>query len=423
MHCLEREYLRLFFKLQKLQWENYAYNAGHDLNSTNQAIFGLLNKGEATNFRGRKASIWKALLNKGLVENHPQVSALRNRLDDWGNYAAAVPASGCQARRTRLAINMRPDVLKLLALRQGLAQKQGFASYMDLVLAGEDLSLEIVESLTRQYLRENLNIARRLIKEHNITWPTWFQDLNRLASKHTLGHPCKEELVDALLEQMGLWPLRKYLTIVYKKEGFTGYTGVLQPGQDVRILLDRNTGLRSLLTLGHELGHALCHLANKNRGLYLTWTSSFDESMAVIMEHIAAHLWLKPVQQRKAQAMWTLEGVRCSLSFLFELDLWRDPQGAETYYANRYGQLGLNLGDPAQWTLDSFRSLDPVYIHNYVLGEVVARRILAHLKGQFNYDYRAWGAWLLENFWACGREKPLTGPGPAPIILNNIIFS
>lgn len=79
------------------------------------------------------------------------------------------------------------------------------------------------------------------------------------------------------------------------------------------------------MTLGHELGHALAHLRNRNSGLFLTWTTSFDESMAVTLEQIAARLWLTPEQRQVAHELWLLEGVRCALSFLFELALWENP--------------------------------------------------------------------------------------------------
>lgn len=413
---LEQAYLDLFFQLQRQQWENYADEAGHDLDQTNQAIYALLNAAPQENpFQGRKAEGWQAISSKGKVDNHPAVAALRNWLDDWDNYAPDATPANRQEERLALARNMRADVLKLLKLRQQLAQKQGFASYVDLVLASEDLSRATVVQLIEQYLDANLAKARTLIAKHRISWPTWFRDLDSLGGA-TLEHN-KTELVTILLRELGLSTCQKGLTIVCKPDGF-GYTGVLQPARDTRILIDDNASLRGILTLGHELGHALAHLCNRNSGLFLTWTSSFDESMAVTLEQIAARLWLSPEQQQQARDLQLLEGVRCSLSFLFELALWENPAQAEANYLKYYGQLGLDLGDPAIWALDSFRSIDPVYIHNYVLGDIVAQRTLAHLESLYGADYRAWGTWLVENYYASGREMPvpafgLLGPGAA----------
>lgn len=129
--------------------------------------------------------------------------------------------------------------------------------------------------------------------------------------------------------------------------------------------------------------------------------------MAVTLEQIAARLWLSPQEQRLAYDLQILEGVRCSLSCLFELALWENPAQAEANYLEYYGQLGLDLGDPAIWALDSFRSIDPVYIHNYVLGDIVARRTLAHLERLYGADYGAWGNWLVEHYYAAGREQTL----------------
>lgn len=403
---LEQAYLDLFFQLQRQQWENYALAAGHDLDQTNQAIYTLLNGVPPDNpFSGRKAVVWQAISSKGRVDNHPSVAALRNRLDDWDNYAPIQKPAEQQAERLALAKNMRADVLELLRLRLELAQEQGFASYVDLVLASEDLARPTVVRLIEQYLKTNLEKARALIRKHRIGWPTWFSDLDRLAS--TSLERDGTELVASLLHQLGLTDFQKGLTIVSQVDGF-GYTGVLQPALDTRILLADNTGLRAILTLGHELGHALAHLGNRNSGLFLTWTANFDESMAVTMEQIAARLWLSPAQQQLARDLQTLEGVRCSLSFLFELSLWENPAQAEANYLKYYGQLGLDLGDPAIWALDSFRSIDPVYIHNYVLADIFAQRTIAHLERLYGADYRAWGAWLAEQHYAAGREQRLT---------------
>lgn len=403
LNRLEQAYLDLFFQLQQQQWENYAHDAGHDLSQTNQAISALLNDPQLENpFQGRKGAVWEAIVTRGKVDNHPAVAALRNKLDDWDNYTPTPLPDDRQAARLALARNMRSDVLQLLELRQQIAQQAGFTSYVDLVLAGEDLSRPTVVSLIEQYLNTHLAQAQALVDKYQISWTTWFSDLDRLGNL-PLEHD-QNQLVSRLLQQLGLAHCQTGLTIITKPDGF-GYTGVLQPGRDVRILLNNNTSLRGLLTLGHELGHALAHLNNRNAGLFLTWTTCYDESMAVTMEQIAARLWLTPKQRQVAHELWLLEGVRCALSFLFELALWEEPAAAESNYLKYYGQLGLDLGDPAIWALDSFRSIDPVYIHNYVLGDIFAQRTLAHLEHLYGSDYKAWGTWLVENFYVPGREQ------------------
>ncbi len=51
------------------------------------------------------------------------------------------------------------------------------------------------------------------------------------------------------------------------------------------------------------------------------------------------------------------------------------------------------------------RACPPVYIHNYVLGDIFAQRTLAHLEHLYGSDYKAWGTWLVENFYVPGREQ------------------
>lgn len=64
--------------------------------------------------------------------------AVRNRVDDRGNYPAPSRARTPAERRRALARAMTADVLALMAVRERLARVRGLPSYVDLVLASED---------------------------------------------------------------------------------------------------------------------------------------------------------------------------------------------------------------------------------------------------------------------------------------------
>jgi hypothetical protein len=59
------------------------------------------------------------------------------------------------------------------------------------------------------------------------------------------------------------------------------------------------------------------------------------------------------------------------------------------------------------WALDTFRSIDPVYIHNFVIGYVVARKTRDHLTREYGQDFGQWGACLRRNHLADGRRRTL----------------
>ncbi len=57
---------------------------------------------------------------------------------------------------------------------------------------------------------------------------------------------------------------------------------------------------------------------------------------------------------------------------------------------------------------DSFRSIDPVYIHNYVIGATLAQKLIDYLSQLYSNDYEAWGKWLYNNVYFDGRKRKLS---------------
>ncbi len=403
----QQRYLELFFDLQRAQWENYAEGAGHDLTAIDDTVYTcLLNAGESIDSTGRAAVIWHSIQRRGLVDKHPAVSLLRNRLDDWDNYSLGLPPAGeaPAERRLLLAARMQPDVLRLMQLRNSLAQQMGYVSYPELVMQSEELELQAARQLVSEYLQRHLDRARQLVREQQITWSNWFSDLSRLGQLPFIADA--EVLTADLLGRLGLADALSSLSLRVNSGGLAGYTGVLAPGRDLRMLLRPIRSLAELRTFCHELGHACCHALNRATGLCQTWTASYDEAMAVLLEQIGLQMLLPEAALEQARRIALLENVRCAISFLFELELWERPARAETLYDQHYGQLGLDVGNPVVWALDSFRSIDPVYIQNYVLGALIAEKVMHRLEQVHGRDYRHWGQELRALF-VDGRNRSL----------------
>lgn len=53
----------------------------------------------------------------------------------------------------------------------------------------------------------------------------------------------------------------------------------------------------------------------------------------------------------------------------------------------------------------SSRSIDPVYIHNYVIGAILAQKLIDYLSKMYSNDYKAWGKWLYHNIYFDGRRS------------------
>lgn len=190
-------------------------------------------------------------------------------------------------------------------------------------------------------------------------------------------------------------------------QAISGYAAILSAPDDVRLLIKPVTSVKRLLTLCHETGHALSHACNKQSGIFGTWTVAHDETMAIVLEHVATERLMEDPLSSYSRQIMVLETARCSLSGLFELALWEQPNRAEELYMEHYGRIGLEPMSPALWVLDSFRTIDPVYIHSYVLGDCIARDTVAFLLERYGKDLPRWGSWLRQNYYADGRCRSL----------------
>jgi len=407
LKSVEDEYMELFFRRIRLQWENYACGAQHDLNAMDGDIYRLVSTAASSGFSGRKEEIWRAIVTRTLVDSHPEVSLLRNRLDNLNSYSSDLPG-GLPPDEVRLetARRMRPDVMKVIRLRNELAREFGYPSYLELALSCEELNLGSVRKTIEQYLANNLERARHIARKHGLTWERWFQDLSIMGRLPVAYRP--EIMSRSLLRTLGLDDLLNRITFLIKDSGLAGYTEALSVPDDVRVLLKKDPSLHGMKTLYHELGHAVFHAANCERGLYATWNCTENEVMAVVLERIGLHVTLHSSLMRIAEDISVLENVRCSLSTLFEFHLWHSPEQAEELYLKYYARMGLPIADPVIWALDSFRSIDPVYIHSYVLGAMVAEKTLSYLHRHYGTCHAHWGRWLREHYYAPGRKVPLS---------------
>ncbi len=391
--CFEERYLDLFFRWQRYQWENYASDGSWDLNEVDAQLFSLFDSTrDMPRPAGRRGEVLGHIIDRGLVDQHPEVARLRNRIDTMHPRSAAVDRG-----------QLRTTVLRLMHLRDGLAQERGHPSYVDLVLGIQDFDRDEIRALVEGYLHGNLDEAVGLIARHELTWEDWFSGLREIGEVPV--NP--EDLVDRLLRALGYEAEIQRPGVLMKEQPISGYVGVLSVPDDVRILVRPVRSLQGAMTLLHESGHALAHRFNRAEGIFKTWTSLHDEVMAVLVERIGIHVLMGARCRETAATLSLLEGVRVATSFLFELDLWAYPSEAEDLYMRHYGRLGLKIPDPGIWVADTFRSLDPVYIHSYLAGEMVAEKAVPHLVHQFGEDLPMWGSWLRENCFADGRRRSL----------------
>lgn len=389
--------LTFLIEKQKLfQWENYALGKNNCLNVIDQKIYNLIDNINPENIfsNQRKKEIFIGLYNKLIVENDPNISKLKNKLDEKDDYIIRSDKEDTNYKSI-LAKKMSKDVINLINLRNKKAVNLGFLSYPDLIFSYEELDKNNVANLIRDYLENNIDKANYLISEYNLTWQNWFKKLRNLGKIHT-NDPAF--YVNCLLNKLNFRLTYNDLQFKFDKDGISGMTFCISSPNDIRVLLKPITSPMTVRVLFHECGHAVNYSIINEKGIYNLYTTFFDELIAIIFENIGIGICMKQFERNIAEDVKFLETIRCSISFLFEMDLWEAPNHAEKLYEKYQSILRIKPKEKEMWALDSFRFIDPVYIQNYVLGEIYAKKIIKHLKLYYNSNYNVWGKALKESF-------------------------
>ncbi|MBU3130159.1 hypothetical protein [Clostridium tagluense] len=403
----EKDYMNKYWKIQRAQWCNYFENENYNLSQIDAEIYDtvkLFNK--EVQPIDRKSKIASLLMQKDLVDKEPLVSEIRNRIDNLDNYSDNI-SEDIKADRYQyklaLSYKMKDDVKKLMNTRNALSKQMGFDSYPELVLITDEIDKDNLVHSLNGFLESNLPKAIEIIKKYNIKWETWFSDLSRIGVTKNQYNPI--ELVNQLLKTFGFDEIKGKIQISFMEKGYAGCASELSPN-DIRIVVEPIKSLNNLRTLFHEMGHAILYSLNKEEGIYKILPPSHDEAMAVVIEYIAPMLLiLNKTDREKIFEIMTLEYTRCAISSLYEFDLWQNPEIAEELYIKHYSKLGIEINNPSMWASDTFRSIDPVYVHNYVIGAILAEKIFTYLQSENSCNYKEWDAWLSDNIYKDGRKK------------------
>ncbi len=392
----EQRYLEIRKQLFVAHWDLYAQGRSARLGGVSAAMYELANEVTSRNLpAGRRSDILIRVLTRELVDAHPEVSALVNRITtgrgDQSDGEESIAAA---------ALAAESDVVEVMRLRNALARTHGADDYAHFVMTLVGLDLSRVRALVDDIHRDSLLAVRRGSRGTSQI----HHDRRRTpgASETPAEGPVE---AGRLLAALGLADLAPRISWHVADHGFPYDCPVSVP-DDIRVLLPKTNTLDQLTGVFHELGHAVMHVANEQSGMLTTWNELWDESMAMTMQRIGTTLRFDAETADALRRVEDRERLRLSTSFLFELDVIADPGRARELFTRWYEPLG-RVERPAEWALDTFRVEDPVHVYTFVVGEIVADAVIHFLLDRFGRDYQHWGPWLRAHFYAEGRAATL----------------
>ena len=199
---------------------------------------------------------------------------------------------------------------------------------------------------------------------------------------------------------------------------FGGGTYPILYGKEVKILVNKYTGLRFTDTLLHESGHGL-HYSFSNEPSFIlrgTYAEPFDEGLGQVMalmlyrtEVATRYFGLSPEQARLVQERYRLKSLldlrETIADSVFEFEAYANPdQDLDALYNRIYSRhIGVDMHGARTWAFDPFYSTGPIYLQSYVLAEMVGWQVHHALDQKFgrNWDTRT-GAYLREKFFSRG---------------------
>jgi len=321
---------------------------------------------------------------------------------------------------------------QLIRLRNQEVLKLGYNNYFALTFAREGYNIDDylgllgrLDSLSSEAYN---GIIDRSQKKLGVTWlEVWdlayaYADVNRRVDRY---FPIDSQLtfVKASLKDLG-FDLDK-LPIYFDLDSRDGksqfaYAFPIKPPYDIRVMGNLTDGRYSTRTLAHEIGHAL-HFVNisQDRQLFIHavpagWTEGQAQIIASMCEdpdwlrryaHLPASLVREYQQAAREQAVVNLRMTLTQL--MFEYEAYKNPNRDlnKLYWDlfERYMMLPRH-DDIKPWAAIIHYTTHPVYLHNYLFGDIITAQTLHTLREMYGgiVGEPAVRSFLVQNYYRFG---------------------
>jgi peptidyl-dipeptidase A len=360
----------------------------------------------------------------------------------------------------QVGAEVAPDLLRLVRLRNKAAQRLGFKNFHALSLAVVEQDEKTLDKIFDELydltnapffaLKQELDreLAQRFHSKIEDLQPWHYQDAFFQESpmlqavnldQFYAGRDIKALAAD-FFKGIGL-PIDTILarSDLYEREGKNphAFCSDIDRAGDVRILCNLDDSERWMETMLHESGHGVYSFYTDRAKPYLLR----QEAHAFTTEAIANFFgrlsrnpgWMEKMLGLRAEQRQELEQVSSQYARLkqlifsrwvmvmydFEKELYADPEQNlnELWWSlvEKYQGIKKPAGrDEPDWAAKIHFTIAPCYYHNYLLGELLASQLHAHLsktvlqegdKVSYVGSVRT-GAWLRENIFAPGALYP-----------------
>lgn len=381
----------------------------------------------------RRVELWHNTLIGAKVNLDEEILELTNQLENW------LSESGVSENRPS-PDELETMALKLMKLRNVKAKELGFANYGEMILEITELGLEwfnsfvtIIDSST---LKPYQDLISKIKTEQNKT-DIELSDIRKLAFQYNITRQGPEinkekmsQLMKETVENIGI----EFDTLPIQFEEREMPAGIGGQGFALHIPTDFRAVVMPGLSLGsrlHELGHGLQWMFSATESPILKgyeWclgnaSPAFAEGMAQTMAMFVqnpewikkyTHLTEKELLDQKMQTEPLAPALfRFFMTmFMFEIELYKDldqnPDDLIKMLNKKYLLIEEPLKQPKKLA-DMILVSYPLYIHNYLIAEIISWQVHATLEEKFGKDYafnKDVGEFLEENFWESGELFP-----------------
>ncbi len=335
---------------------------------------------------------------------------------------------------------------RLIRLRNQQAGREGYNNYLAVTFKVNAIDsreyldlLRQLDSLSRERYRTILESVRRDLNLSQVEiWdiPFGYAEVNREIDRY---FPVDSQLayIKRSLMSMGydLDKLPIYLDLESRPEKSQfAYSFAVKPPHDIRIMANLSDGLYSTRVLMHEIGRGLhsSHVSESSapfvRMLDGSWSEGVAQTFAALCEdstwldryaHLPPELISRYLKARREQEIISLRLTLTRLMFEYQAYTNSNADLNKVYWDLFEQYVLLPRHDEIKpWAALSHYVTHPVYLHNYLFGDMVAAQTVAYLERTYGglTDRNTSGSFLTQNYLRFGsrygwRELLLRGTG------------